>query len=69
MKTKIKSLIEEGLISEPEIVELVSVTYKLVKNGIIKEKKLSDLCDKLGVTKIDEKSFELEEGVEYTFNV
>ena len=69
MNTEIKNLIEEGIVNEPEIVDLLSVTHNLVKAGFMKEKKLNHLCDKLGITRIGENSFELEEGVEYTFNI
>lgn len=69
MNAEIKNLIEEGVINEPEIVDLLLVTQKLVIAGFFEEEKLNHLCEKLGITRIGENSFELEEGVEYTFNV
>ena len=68
MKSEIKNLIEDGSIYEPEIVDLISVTHKLVNAGVLKEKKLNHLCDKLGIVRIGDNTFEFEDGVEYTFN-
>lgn len=68
MKSEIKNLIEDGSIYEPEIVDLISVTHKLVNAGVLKEKKLNHLCDKFGIVRIGDNTFEFEDGVEYTFN-
>lgn len=68
MKKEIKNLIEDGTINEPEIVDLISVIHKLVNAKVLKEKKLNHLCDKLGITRIGDNTFEFEDGVEYTLN-
>jgi hypothetical protein len=63
---KATELIENEIISEPEIINLISSTYKLVKNGIFKQKKLDSICDELGVKQIDDNVFELNEYSTYT---
>lgn len=62
---KATELIENDIISEPEIINLISSTYKLVKNGVFKQKKLDSICDELGVKQIDDNVFELNEYTTY----
>ena len=68
MKVEIKNLIEDGIIREPEIVDLILTIQKLVNSGILKDEELNLLCDKLGIVRIGDNTFEFEDGVEYTFN-
>jgi len=68
MKVEIKNLIEDGIIREPEIVDLILTIQKLINSGILKDEELNLLCDKLGIVRIGDNTFEFEDGVEYTFN-
>jgi hypothetical protein len=68
MNSIFKDLMEENLISEPEIVDLIQVTHKLTKLNIMSQEDLDNLCLKLGVTQIGENVFQIDENSEYTFN-
>ena len=68
MNSIFKDLMEDNLMSEPEIVDLIQVTHKLTKLNIMSQEDLDNLCLKLSVTQIGENVFQIDENSEYTFN-
>jgi hypothetical protein len=68
MKNKVVELLEQDLISEPEIVDLVYSMYKLNKLEIIKKKDMESICEKLGIVQTDKNVFVFDENNSYVFN-
>lgn len=54
-------LIENEMISETEIIDLLSSTSKLIKIGVFNQKKLDSICEKLGIKQLSDNTFELNE--------
>ena len=68
MNSIFKDLMEDNLISEPEIVDLIQVTHKLTKLNVMSQEDLDNVCLKIGVTQVGENVFQIDENSEYTFN-
>lgn len=67
MKNKVVEVLENQMISEPELINLVHIVYKLTKVDIMKKKDLESICDTLGIKQIEKNIFELDENNAYIF--
>lgn len=67
MKNKVVEILENQMISEPELINLVHIVYKLTKVDIMKKKDLESICDTLGIKQIEKNIFELDENNVYIF--
>lgn len=67
MEQKLVDLIENQKIGEPEIVDLLSSYYKLVKNDLFSQSEFDVVLGRLGITKEND-VFIIEEGMTYTFD-
>ena len=65
MTEQLKELIENELISEPEVMDVVLGYNKLVKLGICNETDFIDILSKLGIDKVDENTFSTNENETY----
>lgn len=68
MENLATNLISQELVSEPEIVDLIQTTEKLVKLEVLTSEDLDYICEILGVKQIEKNVFELNENSIYTFN-
>ena len=67
MKNKVVEVLENQMISEPELINLVHIVYKLTKVDIMKKKDLESICNTLGIKQIEKNIFELDENNMYIF--
>jgi hypothetical protein len=68
MSPKLNELRENGLISEPEVLDLVSSYYKLSKLGLLKEDGFQEVLSLLGIEQLSDNKFRFDENSIYTIN-
>jgi len=67
MTDKLTELLETQQISEPEIVDLLNSTYKLVEGGLFNQNEFDWILNRLGI-KQNGNTFIFNEDMSYTFN-
>ncbi len=68
MSPRLNELREDGLISEPEVLDLVSSYSKLSKLGLLKEDGFKEVLLILGIEQVSENKFRFDENSIYTIN-
>lgn len=69
MSPKLKEFRENGLISEPEVLDLITSYNKLTKLGLLSNECFDEVLNKLGIERLNDKQFKFDENSIYTMTL
>lgn len=69
MSLKLKEFRENGLISEPEVLDLITSYNKLTKLGLLSNECFDEVLNKLGIERLNDKQFKFYENSIYTMTL